>query len=84
MNRLQSKTHRIGTYEINKISLSWFSDKIYILNNGYDGLALVISVNYKRKKKNSYLNNYSKTVLKKTVENIFIFFSSQNSFFVNL
>ena len=51
MNRLQSKTHRIGTYEINKISLSWFSDKIYILNNGYDGLALVISVNYKRKKK---------------------------------
>ena len=60
MNRLQSKTHRIGTYEINKISLSWFSDKIYILNNGYDGLALVISVNYKRKKKTVILT----TILK--------------------
>ena len=40
MNRIQSKDHRIGTYEINKISLSYFDDKIYIQNNGYDGLAL--------------------------------------------
>ena len=40
MNRIQSKEHRIGTYEINKISLSCFDDKIYIQNNGYDGLAL--------------------------------------------
>ena len=30
MNRIQSKDHRIGTYEINKISLSCFDDKIYI------------------------------------------------------
>ena len=27
MNRIQSKDHRIGTYEINKISLSCFDDK---------------------------------------------------------
>ena len=40
MNRIQSKDHRIGTYEINKISLSCFDDKIYIQNNGCDGLAL--------------------------------------------
>ena len=40
MNRIQSKHHKIGTYEINKISLSCFDDKIYIQNNGYDGLAL--------------------------------------------
>ena len=40
MNRIQSKDHRIGTYEINKISLRYFDDKIYIENNGYDGLAL--------------------------------------------
>ena len=40
MNRIQSKDHRIRTYEINKISLSCFDDKIYIQNNGYDGLAL--------------------------------------------
>ena len=30
MNRIQSKDHRIGTYKIDKISLSWFDDKIYI------------------------------------------------------
>ena len=35
-----SKDHRIGTYEINKISLPCFDGKIYIQNNGYHGLAL--------------------------------------------
>ena len=39
MNRIQSKYHRIGTYETDKISWSCFDDKIYIQNNGYDGLA---------------------------------------------
>ena len=29
VNRIQSKDHRIGTYEINKISLSCFDDKTY-------------------------------------------------------
>ena len=40
MNRIQSKGHRIGTYQINKISLSCFKDKRYIQNNGYHRLAL--------------------------------------------
>ena len=40
MNRIESKGHGIGTYEINKVSLSCFDDKIYIQNNGCDGLAL--------------------------------------------
>ena len=40
MNRIQSKNHGIGTYEINKISFSCFDEKKYIQNNGYDGLAL--------------------------------------------
>ena len=40
MNGVQSKDHRVGTYEINQISLSCFDDKIYIQNNGYDRLAL--------------------------------------------
>ena len=40
MNRIQSQDHRIGTYEINKSSLSSFDDKIYIHNSEYDGLAL--------------------------------------------
>ena len=40
INRIQSKNHRIGTYEINKISLPCFNDKISIQNNVCDGLAL--------------------------------------------
>ena len=40
MNRIQSKYHRIGTHEMNKISLSCFADKTYIQNNGYDALAV--------------------------------------------
>ena len=39
MHRIQSKDHKIGTYEINKISLSCFDDKIFFQNNGCDGLA---------------------------------------------
>ena len=58
MKRIQSKDHRIGTYEINKISLSCFDDKIYNQNNRYDGLALGYYLELIIK--NSYLNNYSK------------------------
>ena len=35
MSRIQNKNHKIGTYEINKISTVWYNDKIYTLNNGY-------------------------------------------------
>ena len=41
MTRIESKDHKIGTYEINEISLSCFDDNTYIQNNGYDGLALL-------------------------------------------
>ena len=40
MKMIESKDHKIGTYEINKISFSCFDDKIYIKENGCDGLAL--------------------------------------------
>ena len=30
MNGIQSKDHRIGSYEINKLSLSFFDEKMYI------------------------------------------------------
>ena len=40
MNRIQSLDHRIGTYEINKISFSCFDDKTYIQNKRCDGFAL--------------------------------------------
>ena len=40
MNRIESKNHRIVTYEINNISSSFFDDKMHIQDNGYDELAL--------------------------------------------
>lgn len=40
MNRIQIKDRRMGTYEINKILLPCFDDKIFTPNNGYDGLTL--------------------------------------------
>ena len=39
MKRIQSKSHNIGTYELNKISLSCFDDKRYILDDGINTLA---------------------------------------------
>ena len=40
INGIQSKDHKIRTYDVNKIPLSCFDDKIYIQNSGYNGLAL--------------------------------------------
>ena len=40
MNRIRSKDQGIETFEINKVSLSCFDDKIHIQTNGCDGLAL--------------------------------------------
>ena len=34
MKRIQAKKHKIGTYEIDKISLSCFDDKRYVLDDG--------------------------------------------------
>ena len=39
MRRIQGKKHKMGTYEINKISLSVFDDKRFVLNNGIHTLA---------------------------------------------
>ena len=33
MKRIQSKKHKLGTYEIDKISLSCFDDKRYLLDD---------------------------------------------------
>ena len=40
MNRIENNNPKIRNCEINKISSSYFDDKIYILNSEYDGLAL--------------------------------------------
>ena len=39
MERIQSKKHKIGTYEINKISLSCNDDKRFVLDDGIHTLA---------------------------------------------
>ena len=39
MKRIQSKLHRLGTYDICKISLSCFDDKRYVLDDGVNTLA---------------------------------------------
>ena len=39
MKRIQSNLHETGTYDINKISLSCFDDKRYILDDGINTLA---------------------------------------------
>ena len=33
MKRIQSKLHKYGTYDVNKVSLSCFDDKRHVLNN---------------------------------------------------
>ena len=39
MKRIQSKKHKLGTYEIDKISLSCSDDKRYVLDDGIRTLA---------------------------------------------
>ena len=66
--RIQGKKRKMGTYETNKISLSCFDDKRFVLNDGIDTLAyfhkdlknhrwsqIKISVYNKDNKDNSFL-----------------------------
>ena len=39
MKRIQSKKHKIGTYEIDKISLSRFDNERYVLDDDVNTLA---------------------------------------------
>ena len=39
MNTIRSQNHQLGSYEINKVSLSCFDDKRYILNDGITSYA---------------------------------------------
>ena len=44
MKRIQSKKHKLGTYEIHKISLPCFDDKRYMLDDGIHRLAYLHKV----------------------------------------
>ena len=39
LRRIQAKKHEIGTYEIDKISLSCYDDKRFVLDDGIHALA---------------------------------------------
>ena len=39
MKTIRSQNHQLGSYEINKVSLSCFDDKRYILDNGIKSYA---------------------------------------------
>ena len=39
MKRIQSMKHKIGSYDVNKISLSFFDVKRFILNDGITTLS---------------------------------------------
>ena len=39
MKRIQAQKHKIGAYEIRKISLSCFDDKRYVVDGGIHTLA---------------------------------------------
>ena len=41
MRRIQSKKHKIGTYEINTISSWCFDDKRFVLNDGMCGIIFI-------------------------------------------
>ena len=45
MKIIQSKKNKLGTYEIDKISLSCFDDKRYVLDNGIYTLAYFLKNN---------------------------------------
>ena len=57
MKRIQAKKHKIGTYEIDKISLSCFDDKRFVLDNGVHTLAYFHKDCNKKCDKNKNENN---------------------------
>ena len=65
MNRTKSKDHRTKTYEINKIWLSWFDEKMIWLISSWS-LELIT-------KENSYLNNFSENLFCQAMQILFQF-----------
>ena len=56
IKRIQAKKHKKGTYEIDKISLSCFDDKRYVLDDGVNTLAYF----HKNSKKCDKINDRKK------------------------
>ena len=65
MKRIQAKKHKIGTYEINKISLLCFDDKIQVLDDGIllQLISIKIALQVVRKLKKVLTNKKHSVVL---------------------
>ena len=57
MKKIQAKKHKIGTYEVDKISLSCFDDKRFVLDDGVHTLAYFHKDCNKKCDKNENENN---------------------------
>ena len=57
MKRIQVKNNKLGTYEIDKTSLSCFDDKRFVLDNGVNTLAYFHKDCNKKCDKNENENN---------------------------
>ena len=66
MRRIQSKKHKIGTYEINKILSSCFDDKRFVLDDGVHTLAF-FHKNLRNRFSQMIINKnrFSKMIMKK-------------------
>ena len=63
MSMIRSKSHNVSTYEINKISLSFYDDKRYMLNDGINTLA------YGHRRRSEAENNFQQVVIKDVTYN---------------
>ena len=65
MKRIQAKKHKIGIYEIDKISLSCFDDKRFVLDDGVHTLAY-------------FHKDYSKNVIRMKIKIIIMIMKNDN------
>ena len=66
MKRIQAKKHKIGIYEIDKISLSCFDDKRFVLDDGVHTLAY-------------FHKDYSKNVIRMKIKIIIMIMKNDNA-----
>ena len=64
LKRIQSKKHKLGTYEINKISLSCFHDKRFVLTDGIHSLLIYIKAQIHTNDRDSKIFSQKEDVLK--------------------
>ena len=73
MKRMQAKKHKIGTYEINKIYLSCFDDKRYVLDDGVHTLAYFHKDNHKLQERLCQLKKILSSIVIEAIGTVFIF-----------